>query len=72
MHQLPDASCVTPERAQWAHKVAKLAQQMDDLVVEIAAARILDAFASSEAIPVKLIERAERFVTDNNLEAAIE
>jgi hypothetical protein len=72
MHQSPHETCVTAERAQWAHKVAKLAQRMNDLAVEIAAAQILDAFALGKMIPVALIERTERFVTDNNLEEAIE
>ena len=62
---------VTAECAQWAYQVAKFAQNLDDLVVEITAAQILDAFALSEMIPVELIERAERFVIDNNLEELI-
>ncbi len=72
MHRLNHETCVTAELAQWAHQIAKLALQMDDLVVEIVAARILDAFASHEEVPVELIERAERFVTDNNLKEVIE
>jgi hypothetical protein len=71
MHQVPPEICVTAERAEWAYKLAKLAQQMDDLAVEIAAARILDAFALCEMIPIGLIERAERFVIDNNLQEVI-
>jgi hypothetical protein len=43
MHQLPPEMCVTAERAA-AYKIAELAQRMDDLAVEIAAAGIIDAF----------------------------
>ena len=66
MHHEPYAIRVTPYRAQWAHKVAERAREMDNLAVEIAAARILDGFALSEVIPIEVIECAERFLTDND------